>query len=324
MAETVKPYPRKENPYTRNGKPVVAKIPHNNGDYLYDSLVRAIEIVGGLEKSVKNGDHVLLKPNFNCSYPTPLSTNLDFLGAVIEVLQDAGCIVTVGELSGRADWPTEEVIRKLGVMRVLHRHNVPFVNFQYDEWVTLDVGGTGAEYWSSFRVPRTIYEADKRIYLPNMRTHSAGGYSGAMKLAVGWIDLDDRDKLHAVREEMQPRAVELNLGWQPELIIMDCRRCTTGWQGRGDYVFPGCFMASGDMVAIDAEGVKILKRFPDDNYLKDKEVEEIPQIVHARKLGLGSMDYELIEAEAHSATEQQPSMLKDPALLAEAALREGR
>lgn len=321
MADTVKPYPRKENPYTKDSKPLVAKIPHNNGDYLYDSLTTSLDLLGGLDKSIKNGDHVLLKPNFNCSYPTPLSTNLDFLGAVIEVLQDAGCTVTVGELSGRADWPTEEVIRKLGVMRVLHRHNVHFINFQYDEWITLDVKGTGAQYWDSFRIPRSIYEADKRIYLSNMRTHSAGGYSGAMKLGVGWIDLDDRDILHEVREEVQQRVAELHLGWQPDLVIMDFRRSTTGWHGRGDYIFPGYFMASGDMVSIDAEAIITLKQFPDDNYLKDKGVADVDQIKHAVKLGLGSLDYEVVEAEANTATEQQPSMLKDPALQAETALR---
>lgn len=310
----LKPKSRTENVFMRSGKPLVAKVPHLNGDYLQASIAEALRLVGGLDKAIQTGDRVMIKPNFNCSYALPLSTDLGFLAAVIEILQDAGAKVTVGELSGRADWPTEKVISNLKVMPVLHRYGVQFINFQYDQWLPMEVEG---RYWNSFRVPRSIYEADKRVYLANMRCHSAGRYSGALKLSVGWIDLEDRDYLHEDKETVEAKIAELNLGWQPDLALMDGRRSTVAWHGRGDYVYPNVIMASGDMVALDTEAVKTLKQYPEQNRL-DIPLEEIGQIKSAAAHGLGSMDYILVEASAHTRTEQE-GMLKDPALVAHAA-----
>jgi uncharacterized protein (DUF362 family) len=310
----LKPHPRTKNAFTRHGKPLVARVPHFNGDYLQFSIQAALELLGGLEKAIRPGDQVMVKPNFNCSFALPLSTDLGFLAAAIEILQDAGARVIVGEMSGRADWPTEKVIANLKVMPVLHRYGVPFINWQYDEWLPLEVEG---RFWKSFRVPRSIYEADKRVYLANMRGHSAGRFSASLKLGVGWIDLEDRDFLHEDRETVELKVAELHLGWQPNLVLLDGRRSTVTWHGRGDYVYPNVILASGDMVAIDTEAVKILKRFPEKNRL-DIPVEEMGQIKGAVEHGLGSMDYIVVEAPAHTRTEQE-GMLKDPALEMHAA-----
>ncbi len=312
---TVKPHPRTPNVFMREGKPLVAQVPHLNGDYLQASIGEALELLGGLDQAIQPGDRVMLKPNFNCSYAMPLSTDLGFLAAVIEILQDAGAQVTVGELSGRAAWPTEKVIADLGVMPVLHRYNVPFINFQYDEWLTLKVEG---KYWESFRVPRSLYEAEKRISLVNMRCHSSARYSGALKISVGWIDLQDREFLHQDRETVEAKIAELNLGWQPNLILMDGRRSTVTWHGRGEYVYPNVIMASGDMVAIDTEAVKILQGYPERNRL-DVPVQQLGQIKSAVAHGLGSMDYTLVRGTPHTRTEQEGKLMRDPAMRAEAA-----
>jgi uncharacterized protein (DUF362 family) len=296
-----KPRPRIQNVFRRDGKPLVAKVPHLNGDYLQTSVSEALRLLGGLDKAIQPGDRVMLKPNFNCGYALPLSTDPGFLVAVIEILQDAGAEVRVGELSGNPPyWPTEEVIRKLGVMPVLDRYGVQFVNFQYDEWIPLQVAG---QYWDSFRVPRSIYEADKRVYLANMRCHPAARFTASLKLSVGWIDQQDREVLHEDDETVEAKVAELNLGWQPNLVLIDGRRSTVTWRGRGEYVYPNVIMASGDMVAIDAEAVHILKRYPEENRL-NIPVEEMGQLKTAQACGLGSMDYIVIEAPARTRTEQ--------------------
>jgi uncharacterized Fe-S center protein len=63
-------------------------------------------------------------------------------------------------------------------------------------------------------------------------------------------------------------------------------------------------MASGDMVALDTEAVKILKRYPEENGL-DVPLKEMGQLETAQAYGLGSMDYVLLEAPAHTHTEQE-------------------
>jgi uncharacterized protein (DUF362 family) len=299
--KTFKPHPRTENVFMRDGKPLVAKVPHLNGDHLPDTVNRALTLLGGLDQAIRPGDKVMLKPNFNCSYALPLSTSPSFLGAVIEILQDAGARVTVGELSGKADWPTGKVVNNLNILPLLRRYGVPFINFEHDEWVPLAVNG---QHWPSFRVPRSMYEADKRVNLANMRCHSSARFSASLKLSVGWIDLQDREFLHADRATVEAKIAELNLGWQPNLALIDGRRSTVARYGRGAYVYPNVVLASGDMVALDTEAVKILKRYPEDNGL-DVPLEEMGQLKTAQAYGLGSMDYVLVEAPANTRTEQE-------------------
>jgi uncharacterized protein (DUF362 family) len=224
----------------------------------------------------------------------------------------------VGELSGRADWPTEKVVRNLGVMPVLQRYGVEFINFEFDQWVDVEVDG---EWWDSYRVPRSIYEAEKRVSLANIRCHSSGRYSASLKLGVGWVNLDDRDYLHQEMDSTEVKIAELNLAWQPNLVLLDGRRSTVSWHGRGDYVYPNVIMASGDMVASDTEAVKILKRFPAENRL-NLPIEEMGQIKQAVRHSIGSIDYILVEGPGNTHTEEE-GKLQGPALLAMAAA-EGR
>lgn len=301
---------KKKNVYLEGGKSLVCKVPHLNGDYLQDSISKAIEMLGGFEKTIHPGDSVILKPNFNCAEPTPLSTAKDFLAAVIEILQDYGVKVTVGEMCGRAAWPTEEVVEQLKIIPMLNRYGVKFVNFAHDEWLTLDIN---SDNWKELHVPRTIYESEHRIYLPNMRCHSSARYTGALKLGVGWISPDDREILHSDKTLTESRIGELNLAFQPDFVIMDARRSTIEWAGRGDYVYPNLIMASGDMVAIDTEAVKILKQYPAKNRIRIP-LEEMKMLTSAQKYGLGSMDYAVKEAPANLATKHRSNL--DPAAIA--------
>jgi len=300
MMKRVKPHPRMGNRFTYDGLPIVAKAPHLNGDSLRRSVTRAADLLGGLDRVVARGDRVMIKPNFNCEFEIPLSTDLAFLCAVIECLQDLGARVEVGEMSGRAAGPTDRVVRLLGVEPALKRYGVPFIDFEKDERLELEIGGT---WWDVLHIPRSIYEAEKRIYLGNLRGHSTGRYTASLKLSVGWISAEDREILHEDRENVGRKIPELNLGWQPDLVLIDGRRSTVSWHGRGDYVYPNVIMASGDMVAIDAEAVRILKTYPADNRL-DLPLEEIEQICGAAALGLGSIESVVLEAEANRSTEQ--------------------
>jgi hypothetical protein len=72
-------------------------------------------------------------------------------------------------------------------------------------------------------------------------------------------------------------------------------------------------MASGDMVAVDAEAVRILKSYPADNRIKPP-LEELGQLAQAAALGIGSLQAEILEATAHTRTEEDNNL--DPASLA--------
>ena len=93
----VRPRGRTQNVFVCNGKSLVAKVAHLNGDYLPDTIREALNLLGGVDKGIRTGDHVLIKPNFHAAQPLPFSTDRAFLGGVLEILLDAGATVTVGD-----------------------------------------------------------------------------------------------------------------------------------------------------------------------------------------------------------------------------------
>jgi hypothetical protein len=92
--------------------------------------------------------------------------------------------------------------------------------------------------------------------------------------------------------KLEQKAVEINLAWQPDLIIMDGRKAfVSGGPDRGDLVQPDIIMASGDMVAIDVEGLKVLLSYRAKNRLPENPW-DAPQIVTALRHGLGCNERE--------------------------------
>ena len=63
----MEPRPWTKNVFTTDGRPVVARVSHFNGDYLPDTVAEAVRLLGGVDKAIRPGDRVALKPNFNCS-----------------------------------------------------------------------------------------------------------------------------------------------------------------------------------------------------------------------------------------------------------------
>jgi uncharacterized protein (DUF362 family) len=279
----VDPRPRPVNPWLRNGRALVAKL-KAGGDIRAD-IERTIALLGSLEQVIDRGDRVLLKPNFNSQDPYPGSTDLVFLRTVVELLLEAGAKVTIGECSGGIWKPTRKVFRKVGVFELVHNLGVELIAFddKPDDWVRVKVNG---DYLSSVSVPRSAYEADKIVYLPLMKTHSRGRLSGALKLAVGFMHPGELRALHA--RHLEQKIAEISLCWQPNLIIMDGRKAfVSGGPDRGRLEKPGVVFASGDLVAIDVEAIKVLVAYKANNKLT-ADPWQLPQIMAALRHGLGT------------------------------------
>jgi len=279
----VAPKPRAVNPWCSSGQALVAKV--IAGSDIRASLDKVITLLGNLGQAIRGGDKVLVKPNFNSPDPYPGSTDLVFLRAVIELLLEAGARVTVGESSGGIWRPSRNVFRKLGIFELVHHLGVELIAFEdrAGDWVRVKVGG---DYLDTVTMPRSAYEADKIVYLPCMKTHGLARFSGALKLAVGFMHPGERRALHAHRIEQ--KIAEISLSWQPNLIIMDGRKAfVSGGPAKGQLVEPGLLFASGDLVAIDVEAMKVISTYEARNRLVGNPWQS-QQIVTALKHGLGS------------------------------------
>ncbi len=112
--------------------------------------------------------------------------------------------------------------------------------------------------------PADLREFDKIIYTPVMKTHFLGGITMALKLSVGILHRADRgNHLHAFNHIfVAEQAAEINLPIHPDLIVMDGRRSLiSGGPSHGEQVKPGMILASGDQVANDVTGIRILQEW---------------------------------------------------------------
>ncbi|MCJ7575966.1 MAG: DUF362 domain-containing protein [Dehalococcoidia bacterium] len=241
--------------------------------------------MGNLKQTIGRGDRVLVKPNFNSPDPFPASTDLAFLQSVIGLILEAGAEVTIGESAGAVWRPTRKVFNQLGVSDLARRLGVELIAFddRPDDWVQINING---DYLSKVIMPRSACEADKMVYLPCMKTHTLGAFSGAIKLAFGFVAPGQRRSFHL--GHLQEKLAEVNLCWQPDLIVMDGRKAfVSGGPDRGQVAEPGLVLASGDLIAIDIEVMKVILDYRASNKIPANPW-ELPQIATALKHGLGS------------------------------------
>jgi len=119
-----------------------------------------------------------------------------------------------------------------------------------------------------------------------MKTHHAADFTGSIKLSMGFVKpFFDQTAFHL--RHLHEKLAELGLVVKPDLIIMDARKVfIKGGPAKGELREPNLVLASGNQIAIDVEGVKILQSYP-GNSLEGRNPWKLAQVAHAVKLGLG-------------------------------------
>lgn len=275
-------------PYTRNGKALVSKVRASAN--VKESILKAVNLIGGFEKPIKKGDTVLLKPNYNSADPPPASTEPGFLRAMVELLYEHGAEkVVVGESSMQGT-STRRVMERAGALKALEGSGAEVVFFDDEKWVSVEVGG---KFLKTVSLASRALQADKLVYCCCMKTHFRADFSLSLKLAFGFSKGSERLMFHLMH--LKEKLVDLNLVVNPSLIVMDGRKCfITGGPFNGEVREPNTVLASGDRIAMDVEAIKVIKSFSGAK-LKD-QAWDYTQIRHAVELGLGvknEHDYEV-------------------------------
>jgi len=251
---------------------------------LKEAILEAVNLIGGFSKFIKKGEVVLLKPNFNTADPFPASTDFEFLKAVVGLVYDAGAkLVMIGE-SSTMTMNTRKIMEKLKIFDLLNMERPPRIYpFEEGEWVKKEI--PNGKFLKNVSLPKILDRPDKLILLPCLKTHKYAQFTGALKLAVGFIKPSERVHLHL--QHLQEKIAELNKLIHPDLIIMDARKCfITEGPAEGEVRNPNLILASTDRVAIDVEGIKIIQGF-EGNDLKNINPYELPQIKRAIEVGIG-------------------------------------
>jgi uncharacterized protein (DUF362 family)/Pyruvate/2-oxoacid:ferredoxin oxidoreductase delta subunit len=224
-------------------------------DQAEESVNKALELLGGIERFIKKGDKVLIKPNF-VSKKKPsdaATTHPEILRAVIKAAESAGGIVTIAESPGGVYSP--------GVLKGLYsvcgaeyasegtnallNYDTSFSEVRYPEGKTL----------KSFPIIKPVTDADVIISIPKLKTHAMTDYTGAVKNLYGVIPGTYKAELHfRLNEKKAFCSMLLDLCGcvKPTLSIMDA---VWGMEGNGPTAGKnrkiGLVMASADPYALD-------------------------------------------------------------------------
>jgi len=248
-----------------------------------DSINKALEPLGGLKKFLSRNDSIILKPNFNTGDPFPASTDPEFLDIVLRlILKHTQNIEIVESSTLRAN--TKEIIEKR-VGGVLKELDIPVITEQDFKFTRVDLKSKGAKYLKSVKLPRRILDPHtKIILLPCLKTHFIAQYTGALKLAVGFMERKQRVRMH-MSWRVPEKVAELNLGYKPELIIMDARKIfVTQGPASGKVESPMKILAGTSRVSIDVNGVKIIQSYHEKNKLEGKDPFDVGTIKRALEL----------------------------------------
>jgi uncharacterized protein (DUF362 family) len=254
------------------------------------SLVRTSEREAGIRRAVEllginpvRGKDVLLKPNFNTADPYPGGTHNDTLRHLIVRLKEMGArSITVGERSGPA--ATADVVREMGVDRLLRELDVGFINFEElppEGWVRMNPEGS---HWrKGFDAARPVLDSECVVTTCCLKTHRFGGvFTMSLKLSVGITHKRNMSELHTSVLSMRKMIAEINQVYTPRLIVLDgIEAFTDGGPMTGTRKRADVLLAGTDRVAMDAVGLAVLKELGSNESIMGRKIFAQEQIARA-------------------------------------------
>lgn len=271
-----------QSPYQKDGRFLVSKAPVETD--LKTSVRKAVDLIGGFDKVINSDDLVTIKPNLNTADPYPASSDPLFIKALGELLLDAGAGTLRIIESSTMRLSAREVSETVGLTAVADELDAELIFLEEHDWVKVDI--PRGKYLKKVSIGKSLLDLGKLVIAPNLKTHFLARYTGSMKLFVGWMRHRERVRLHM--RNLEAKVVDLASYFNPDLIVMDARTCfITGGPASGQCSSPNLILASGDMVAIDVEGVRTIQCCNAKNKL-GMDVWEIPQIKRAVEIGFGA------------------------------------
>jgi uncharacterized protein (DUF362 family) len=245
--------------------------------------------LGLLKITDMKGKNVFIKPNFNTADPTPGSTHNDVLSTLVKEVKERESIsVTVGDRCGPGD--TQKVMEDKGIFDMGRDMKFNVINFEaMEEKDWLLINPPNSHWGEGFYMARPLIESDYIITTGCLKTHGFGGhFTMSMKLSVGAVHKKHMfPQLHQ-SPDMRKMIAEINLGYKPQLIVMDgVEVFTDGGPMEGTLKKANVILAGTDRVAMDAVGLAVLKEQGSNKTIMDRKIFEQDQMKQAVAIGLG-------------------------------------
>lgn len=268
-------------------------VPHRDGQTIsivegsgrVKTVDKAIELLGGIERFVKAGETVAIKPNVAFASPPMLGATVhpELVAEVVRLCYSRAkakkVIVSDNPINDPSSCFTLSGIGKAaseaGATVILPKDNL----FQH----TSLEGGKLIKNWPIFFGP--FSKADKLIGIAPVKDHHRAGASMSMKNWYGLLG----GRRNIFHQDINGIIAELALMVNPTLVILDGTEVmmTNGPTGGSvsDLKRQNTLIASTDMVAADCYGCGLL----------DLKVSDLPYLAIAEKAGAGTTDYQSLK-----------------------------
>jgi len=272
--------------------PALAMRPETSGPGNYDLVAvrngqpvemyrRAMEEMGGMEKYVKPGQTVALKPNASWDVPPEraANTNPELMTAIVEDCLEAGASRVLVFDNTCDNW--ERSYANSGVAEAVEKAGGQMLHAHLERYYT-EVSVPGAKRLTKTKVFERLINSDVFINIPVMKHHASTTITIAMKNLMGVVW--DRRFWH--RNDLHQCIADFCLYRKPDLNIVDAYLVMTQNGPRGtstsDLARMQSLLVSSDIVAVDAAGALMMDHSP----------ESISHLRIAAEMGIGEINLE--------------------------------
>lgn len=243
-------------------KVAIIRCENYDGELVYHAIRQGVDLLGGLEKFVRPGERIVLKPNVLAGDPpeTATATHPAVLAATIRLLREGGAGVSFGDSPGM-----ENYIHALKFSG-LYAAGVQAGAEMGDFGSGYPMNVPGGKLVTSIPVAEAIHAADGIINLPKMKTHQLTRITGAVKNMFGAIPGKRKALYHVQFQDVTQFSellAELMLALRPRLHILDGVLAMEGNGPRsGDPRWMKVLVLSADPIALDATFCRLIDLDP--------------------------------------------------------------
>ena len=227
------------------------------------AINRGIDLLGGIDLFIKEGDKILLKPNLLASESAEksITTHPIVFEAIISILQEIKEKKNIKKIS-YGDSPGVgkgiSVAQKSGISEIAEKLNIEYADFDEPIGVSFNEGIKE----KSFTIAKPILEADTIISLPKLKSHALTIMTGAVKNQFGCIPGFRKAEYHLKLpdfDDFSTMLLDLNKLVSPKLYIMDGIMAMEGNGPRsGNPKKLNVLLLSSDAVALDYVASQII------------------------------------------------------------------
>lgn len=225
------------------------------------------EELGGIHRFIKRGDRVLIKPNLLSAHEPSkaVTTHPEIVKVVARLCKDQGAIVGIGDSPALDSF--QRVCIKSGMKEISDELDIPLVEFSSPT----QIKNVSNKVFKRIELAKQIFEADKIINIPKLKTHSQMLMTLGVKNNFGAVVKQAKAEWHSTagtsRELFAALLLDIYLSVRPVLTILDGVWAMEGngpTNGRPKFI--GVVMASEDALSLDLAVLTMLnidwKSFP--------------------------------------------------------------